>query len=536
MIRTTPSIREKISNAQENVDNLSPEDFRILREGLQGYKGHENKVSISVWEAVKNRENREMKDRNEKNAGVILANLEAVREDHARSLEIENELNTNTSLTPEERTALQAEKEVIDRDNTELIRLIEEKRQTGAMEQGGAGLHGLEEEGKARSEGSNMSGRKFARRYSTNEELEAKQAELKKAQREARRDGDNFTEVASFLAHEDLLNENTFDQNFLGIRISRSDRHHEDAIFSKSYQEDDLLRNTLIIATTVASLVNIYRQVQNQRIVDEANQQINNSNAQNQEIAGRAEKMRQDILSQQETINRGVDATEQAKVGATWAAGHEHAGAASNYTNNWGSTQLDETFHKVINGQLNDQTMGEMMRNAESVIKQYAAQHPKYDYTALVNSVNNLGNGGLEAISTYNNAMKTLVANAMQSGQFTAQQVNNFAINPTYLETMIPLVVAGYAATSKEYQLAERRAERKMKREQLENEKDEEQKENAQPENVQPEDIKSENIEPENVQPEDIKSENIEPENVQPEDIKSENVDTENIEQNEDER
>ena len=476
-IRTTAAISEKIENAQYNVDQLSAQDFKTLRDGLQGYKGHENKVSISVWEAVKNREAREMNQRNQNRNGYIQAELEAVREDYQRSLEIENELNNNTSLTPEERAELEAEKAQIDRDNADSVRKIEEERETGAIEQGGAGYHGLEEEGKARREGSNMSGRKFARRYSTNEELEKEQAELKRLQREARGRGDNFTETAAFLEHEDVLNENTYDQNFLGIRISRSDRHHDDVVFSKSYQEDDLLRNTLMIATTVASIINIYKQIENQKIVNEANEQINNANAHNQNMASRAEQMRQDVASQETTVNNGIEASKYAKKGATWAAGHEHAGAAENYTNNWGSTNLDEQFHKAINGQMDDASMKAMIQNAKPVIEKYAVQNPKYDYTALLDAMDNLGNGGLEALTAYNNAMKTIVGNAINAGQFTAEQVNNFSISPTFLETMMPVVLAGYAATSKEYKRSERRAARRMKNEQSKEMEQEEQPE-----------------------------------------------------------
>ena len=76
----------------------------------------------------------------------------------------------NPKLTEKEKADLIAQKENLDRQNVDILREIEKAREEGALEQGGGGIHGLEEENRAAREGSNIQGRKFGKRFTKNGE------------------------------------------------------------------------------------------------------------------------------------------------------------------------------------------------------------------------------------------------------------------------------------------------------------------------------------------------------------------------------
>ena len=464
MIRTGKEQEEKMNNITENVNNLSDQDFQTLLEGLQSYEGHENKVSASVRKAVTERAKREMRETNQARNIEIHESLTTIRTNYDRSTKIQKLLEDD-SLISEERTALESEKQALDSESSGLVRKVEKLRKEGALLQGGAGTHGLEEESKAAREGSNLSGRKFARRFSANAELQKQQAELKRQQREARQSGDTFAEVDAFVRREELLEANTETKKIMGITVSRSDRHHETGVFRKEYKEDDLVRNIATIAAVTATTVNIIKQIRNQAVLAQKNAEIQQANAQNAAMANKGEGLRQDIISNDQVVKKGIAATNDTRTAAAWAAGHEHAGAASDFTNNWGHTNLDQTFHQIMSGTVDDNTLKSFIQQGLPVIKQYAATHPQYNYNALISALNNLENGGVEAISQYNNAMQTLIQNAIQTGKITSTSVGTLSLSPTYVETLIPLVLAGKAVTSKEYRKAEKEADRKEKRE-----------------------------------------------------------------------
>ena len=470
MIRTGKKQEQKMANIYENVNNLSDQDFKTLMEGLQSYEGHENLVSASVRKAVNERAKREMQQTNQVRNIEIHQSLTTIYSNYDRSLEIQ-QLLENEELTPEERESLQVEKRNLDLQSSGLVRKVEQLRREGALLQGGAGQHGLEEESKAAREGANLYGRKFAKRYSSNEELEKRQAELKRQQREARQSGNAFSEVDAFVKREKLLAENTNTNKIMGITVSRSDRHHETGVFTKEYKEDDLARNIATIAAVTATTIKIIKEIRNQALVAQKNAEIQQANAQNSAMAQKGENLRQEIINNDQVVKDGISATNDTRTGAAWAAGHEHAGAASDFTNNWGSTNLDKTFHQIMSGTVDDNTLKNFIQQGLPVIKQYAAANPQYNYTALIDALTNLGNGGVESITKYNNTIQTLIQNAIQTGKITSTSIGVLDLSPDYILTIVPYVLAGKSITSREYRRGEKEAERKEKRENKRREK-----------------------------------------------------------------
>ena len=465
MIRTGKKKKKKMNHITQNVNRLSNKDFEVLLNGLQSYKGHENLVSASLRKAVQERARRETSQENANRNIEIRQSLEEIKKSYDRSKQISEELKKD-GLSNEEKSRLEAEKAEIDSFSARKVREVEQMREEGSLVQGGLGIHGLEEESKAAREGSNLRGRKFAKRYSNNEELEATQAQLKKQQREARAKGDNFSEVEAFVKHEELLDNNTTTKKIMGITVSRSDRHHEKGVFTKEYKEDDLVKNIATIAVVTATTMNMIKQMQNQALINQKNAEISQANIDNQAMSARGEALRQDVINNQQTIDEGISATNDTRTAAAWSAGHEHAGAVNNFTNNWGSSTEDIAFHQIMSGTVDDNTLKNFIANGLDGIKKYAVANPKYDYNALIDALTNLGNGGVDAIAKYNNAMQTLIQNAVETGKIASTSVGVINLSPAYIETVIPLVLAGKEVTSKEYRKAERQAAKKDKKEQ----------------------------------------------------------------------
>ena len=473
MIRTGRKQEEKVANITKNVNELPKDEFKVLVEGLESYKGHENLVSASLRNAVYARQRRETNELNMLRNRQISQALYIINTNYYKSNELESQLQAG-NLSDAQQNRLWAEITKLDREAAENVRLVEALREQGSLEQGGSGLHGLEEESRAAREGSNLRGRKFARRYSQNEELEAQQAALKKQQRLAYQNGDDYGEVSAFIEHERLLSENTYSKKILGITVSRSDRNHRaDGIFSKEYKPDDLARNLATIAAVTATTVNIMKQMRNQAIVQQRNAEATAANQHNVDMANRGEALRQDVISKQDIVENGIKGTEDLNQAAAFGVGHHNVGTKYNFTGKWGSTIEDQMFHQVMQGDVNFDTLRNFIKEGLPTIGKYAQTHSQYEYEPLLEAMKNLEQGGIAAIEQYNSAAKQLVQNAIQTGKLSAESVSMIELSPTYIETMLPLVLAGKAVTSKEYRdaekearKAEKKAERKAKREQ----------------------------------------------------------------------
>ena len=484
--RTHDEQKEKMENIIENVENLSEEDFKTLIEGLQTGAGHIDQVSPALRTAATERYRREVNRRNAIRDSQVISGIDHLKMMQRKVKQIDD-LLANPDLKESDKKILIDERTQILDDNVKIVRAIENIRLEASKEQNGLGLHALEEENKASREGSNVRGRKSGKRSSDNQELEAKQAALRKAQREGEETGNKALEVEAFLAHEELLEKNTSSRKtWYGITAHKSDRNHSKGVFKHSYMEDTLVQDIMTVAVGAATAINIAKQIYNQISAVQHNIEVADANVANQQAAFKGENLRQDIIGNRDVINKGIEATNDTTAASTHALGHEAAGSASNFSNGWGSTTIDKTVHSELAAGADAHLMQEYFdRGYIDIIEQYAKTHPQYDYSALLNAMKNLEAGGLQNIEAYNLAMKTLYNNAVQTGKITATQVGTVNFSPAYIETMLPLVLAGKQSSSAEYQRAERKAKRKEERAK----KKEERAKKKEKWNVKPEDL-----------------------------------------------
>jgi len=442
---------DKMDTIIKNVDALPEEEFNTLYEGVQTYKGDENEVSPALRKAVLSRARREERARNSIIEATVIGMLEEMRENHNRSREIAERLK-DSQLSPEERAQLIAEKEALDRLNHDNIKNINELRKEASLAQGGAGVHGVEEENKAAREGSNISGRKLGKRFSKNAELEEKQAMIRKKEREARRDKDYYTEVDAFLEHEDVLGTNTSTKKVLGIRVNNGDRHYSKGVMQKSYMEDDLLQNLVTIggvAMGVRGVVHYFRQA---AAVKAFNAQIDAANQHNMAQPGIANQQISGLQQDVNTLNsqisslqgqipgtRGAVRTAQSTteslkdVGAN-AIYHDASGAKYNWGHGWGSTPEDIALHTA-------ETNGVRV-NLDQAVRQAQQQFqnwPRYDRSFTVSSASDfLAKGGETAIDSGFTSMENFLNQAARMGL-----INPRAINPITIQQLGHITVSG---------------------------------------------------------------------------------------------
>ena len=353
MIRNSKNDDEKMDNLQENVNNLPEDEFETLKHGLESYKGDQAKVPASLRRAVKVRAEKEVLQDKQIHEAQIIGMMEQIRDDRDRIEDLRDEMS-DSSTTPERKNQIQQEINNLNKTDANLVRLIEKFRDT-AVEQGGIGLHGLDEEERAAREGSNLEGRKSARRTANDVELEKREAAIVKAQRESRESGDYEGEVTAFLEHEELLDQNTTTKrNLLGIKVSNGQRHHVQGILHKEYMNDDLVRNLISITGMALAARGFVKTVRDQQTIHEFNQDqqaINSGNVQT--INGhnaQIDSLQQQIPGARQAAQAAQTQTGRMKDASAFAIEHDASGADVNWGHNnsgvaWSQTQADQALH-----------------------------------------------------------------------------------------------------------------------------------------------------------------------------------------------
>ncbi|MCR5187033.1 MAG: hypothetical protein K6D97_07990 [Clostridia bacterium] len=129
------SIERKMNQLQENVDNLSQEEFETLKEGLSSYKGHQIKASSSLWKAVENRSKKELEQEMAVNHFAVIGMKDQMRENLEELKGLKEALSQ--AKTPEEKQNIEGQIQLKNIENVKIVRLIDSTRDDMATKQGG---------------------------------------------------------------------------------------------------------------------------------------------------------------------------------------------------------------------------------------------------------------------------------------------------------------------------------------------------------------------------------------------------------------
>lgn len=414
-IFTTKKTIEKMEKLKKNIDELPPEEFETLYKGLQSYKGHENAVSPSVRQCVLERAQRETYERNNVRNQAIKTGFTVMLAQHEESMRIA-ELLKDPNLTEKEKADLIAKKKFYDEQNVNILREIEKNKEEGALEQGGGGIRGLEDENVAAREGSNIQGRKFGKRFTKNVELEKEQAEIEARIRIAREKGNNFDEVQAYIDHQMLMEGNTKSKTTLGVKHNTGDRNRCEGVIYKSYMLDDLVANLVTIAGTVMVARDLIKTIQDMSIIKQHNQDILNNNAKNAAEEARANSsirhqnqqarmtnqqisnVQNNIPGARAAVKATEDQTGNLETFASLTGAHDVGGATHKWNKPaWRSGPEDIALHTAERNGIAP-NIDTTMQDAANTLKGW---NPTYDRGMTVRTAEQFLNNGGKAVLGY---------------------------------------------------------------------------------------------------------------------------------------
>lgn len=440
-IFTTKATKEKMEKLKKNIDELPADEFETLYKGLQSYKGHENAVSPSVRQCVLEKTTRETQNRNIERNKVIKAGFIALAIQHKKSAEIA-ELLKNPKLTEKEKADLIAQKENLDRQNVDILREIEKAREEGALEQGGGGIHGLEEENRAAREGSNIQGRKFGKRFTKNVELEKEQAAIEARMRIAREKGNSFDEVQAFLDHEMLMEENTNSGITLGVTHNTGDRNRCEGVFYKGFDNDDAVSNIITIVGTAMVARGLIKAIQDASIIKQYNQDVMNNNAVNATEASRVNSSIQHQNQQARMVNQQIAdlqnnvpgaraavqateaQTERMQTFASLTGAHDVGGAGYKWRHGWGASPEDIALHTAESTGIAPD-INATMQNAVNTFKGWP-----FDRSTTVRVAEEFMNNGGKAVLNYGPMASERIFKAIEQLKPCLQSLNGLTYTP----------------------------------------------------------------------------------------------------------
>lgn len=310
------------------------------------------------------------------------------------------------------------------------------------MEQGGGGIHGLEEENRAAREGSNIQGRKFGKRFTKNVELEKEQAAIEARMRIAREKGNSFDEVQAFLDHEMLMEENTNSGITLGVTHNTGDRNRCEGVFYKGFDNDDAVSNIITIVGTAMVARGLIKAIQDASIIKQYNQDVMNNNAVNATEASRVNSSIQHQNQQARMVNQQIAdlqnnvpgaraavqateaQTERMQTFASLTGAHDVGGAGYKWRHGWGASPEDIALHTAESTGIAPD-INATMQNAVNTFKGWP-----FDRSTTVRVAEEFMNNGGKAVLNYGPMASERIFKAIEQLKPCLQSLNGLTYTP----------------------------------------------------------------------------------------------------------
>ena len=440
----TEKVKDRMEDMKKNIDALPIEDLEVLWDEFRGNFITQEKYPQALTMVIQE------KLREYAMGKVEAINIEitnAYRQVFTGKSMIEAiDKKLSEELSMEERDALLAQRKNILKAIVENIDLIRDKKIQGNKLLGD-GLHGLDEDVRARDSKMNYVGLRFAKEYDLDKELEDKLTDFEKKENHGRAVGDDEEILEGFLGQEMLLEENTEVSNSVFGKRTTGKKQHSPLAEALNYSQDPFIRDlfTTIAFTTAAigviNAINVHRAAQEQVAnVDAANAQMTNHvHAKGQELVDQAPIFRKGMKAQtQEDVLAGSNSLEREALDhsaidtGSWmggkysqydAANHqafEQFGDAtrnglSSISNRLSSGAIDQTeaLRELVQLQQSTQsTLTSMLTKCYQTLQTYRGIKPQFDLDAPEKAMEFLINHS-NSINDMNNAM----LNSVEVGQ-----------------------------------------------------------------------------------------------------------------------
>ncbi len=344
-----------------------------------------------------------------------------------------------------------------------------------------SGIHGLHEDFKATSTKMNYQGRRFAKSYDFDNELQARLAKADNGFETARANGDAEGIVKNFVEKEKIYSENTEISNSFFGRRSSGKKYYSPLVKQLDYRDDPFftdLFTTIAIVSSAISAVNAVRvnladkqllqqqQAEAARINAANNQTVDRANDIGKDLQGKADVFAegQKAKSYQDTLTVADVKERTALDSNNWTfndsyhtmdpANHQY------FNNNFDSVnnQINQTASDYATGSINAQdalkqlttisqesqkALNETVQEGLDVLKVYAQSHPQFDLHATQEAMEYIVSHP-DAILNANQAELQAVQYGTELAGLTAEQVTALSSLPS---DMLTTIISAASAT-----------------------------------------------------------------------------------------
>ena len=437
-LMTSKRAKDSMHELEKRVNNLTEEELGVL---FEEYRGSQLKTDMNVQ--INPLILPKLKEYGMKKVqayNVTLTNCYAsLFNDLGTINSIDEQLSGNIDDALRSQLEVQR-KDIYAKASNEIRTIIDTRNKANNLLSGG--IHGLEEDFKAVATKLSYAGMRFAKVGKFDNELQKKLAHEGKGLNTALYEKNDEDVVKHFVGLETLYHENTDIRGSVFGTRSEGAKYYSPLAAEFDYRDDPFIRDlftTVSLTTATISAVNAFRvhQIEQQRIIDGKNQEINNANSVNDGRMDYVHQTANDITGKRQTFSEGMkaqaqqdsaniaNAQERASLDSTnWGFGSQyratddahHAFFNQNYDNV--TSQINDITSRYGQGNITEaqalQELAQVANSSQTTLSQvasdclnalrpYAASHPQFDLHAVEESFNYMV-ANPDAIVNMNNA------------------------------------------------------------------------------------------------------------------------------------
>ena len=437
-LMTSKRAKDSMHELEKRVNNLTEEELEVL---FEEYRGSQLKTDMNVQ--INPLILPKLKEYGMKKVqayNVTLTNCYAsLFNDLGTINSVDEQLSGNIDDALRSQLEVQR-KDIYAKASNEIRTIIDTRNKANNLLSGG--IHGLEEDFKAVATKLSYAGMRFAKVGKFDNELQKKLAHEGKGLNTALYEKNDEDVVKHFVGLETLYHENTDIRGSVFGTRSEGAKYYSPLAAEFDYRDDPFIRDlftTVSLTTATISAVNAFRvhQIEQQRIIDGKNQEINNANSVNDGRMDYVHQTANDITGKRQTFSEGMkaqaqqdsaniaNAQERASLDSTnWGFGSQyratddahHAFFNQNYDNV--TSQINDITSRYGQGNITEaqalQELAQVANSSQTTLSQvasdclnalrpYAASHPQFDLHAVEESFNYMV-ANPDAIVNMNNA------------------------------------------------------------------------------------------------------------------------------------
>ena len=437
-LTTSKRAKDSMHELEKRVNNLTEEELEVL---FEEYRGSQLKTDMNVQinplilPKLKEYGMKKVRDYN-----VSLTNCySSLLNDLGTINSIDEQLSGNIDDALRSQLEVQR-KDIYAKAANEIRTIIDTRNKANNLLSGG--IHGLEEDFKAVATKLSYAGMRFAKVGKFDNELQKKLAHEGKGLNTALYEKNDEAVVKHFVGLETLYHENTDIRGSVFGTRSEGAKYYSPLAAEFDYRDDPFIRDlftTVSLTTATISAVNAFRvhQIEQQRIIDGKNQEVNNVNSVNDGRMDYVHQTANDITGKRHTFSEGMkaqaqqdsaniaNAQERASLDSTnWGFGSQyrvtddahHAFFNQNYDNV--TSQINDITSRYGQGNITEaqalqelahvanssqSTLSQVASDCLNILRPYAASHPQFDLHAVEESFNYMV-ANPDAIVNMNNA------------------------------------------------------------------------------------------------------------------------------------